>query len=345
MPEFMNSTLAPELIACLHAVDACLAAGVDVSEAYAPAPALLAKISPLALAKAESDIVHAAALHWWRAHPTLLQRLSFRHHNEAAQLQQVPRLEHLFLFHRNGRLREAALDKLDGPVDSPFLFVALAWRLNDWAVPVRQAAVRCVERCYPLTAPNIAAQGLVALLRYSSSWRRWTVERDLVYHTLARPDVAQAFAAALIAATSGPNASILARALRVPSLDASLRDIAHNARQPATRAVALAALFAGAARWQVGRQWQWINKSIGRGRNVPSFASRPLALAPDLPGLIRQALADRAALCRSIAMSALIRHRSIIPDASDLARSMLADPARRVRERAQFLLQERARVG
>jgi HEAT repeat protein len=61
--------------------------------------------------------------------------------------------------------------------------------------------------------------------------------------------------------------------------------------------------------------------------------------------LIRQGLSDRAALCRSIATSALIRHRSIIPDAPDLARAMLADPARRVRERAQFLLQESGRMG
>jgi hypothetical protein len=86
--------------------------------------------------------------------------------------------------------------------------------------------------------------------------------------------VAQAFAAVLIATTTGPNASILARALRVPALDTWLLDIADNARQPATRAVALAALFAGEARWQVGRQWQWVDKSIGRGRNVPSFARR-----------------------------------------------------------------------
>src|SRR3954447_19748412 len=52
----------------------------------------------------------------------------------------------LFLFHPSGHLREAALDCINSPPTSPFFFSSLAWRLNDWVQPVRQAAERCAER-------------------------------------------------------------------------------------------------------------------------------------------------------------------------------------------------------
>ena len=52
----------------------------------------------------------------------------------------------LFLFHPSGYIREAALDSIVTPPTSAFFFAALAWRLNDWAGPVRKAAERCAVR-------------------------------------------------------------------------------------------------------------------------------------------------------------------------------------------------------
>src|SRR6187402_1518280 len=63
-------------------------------------------------------------------------------------LRTVKGLEYVFLFHRNGYLREAALHKLDGAMPSAFFFAAVAYRLNDWVQPVRQAALQCALRMF-----------------------------------------------------------------------------------------------------------------------------------------------------------------------------------------------------
>jgi len=59
-----------------------------------------------------------------------------------------PNFAWLFLFHPSGYVREAALCYVDAPPESSFFFTALAWRLNDWAAPVRQAAEHCFKRIF-----------------------------------------------------------------------------------------------------------------------------------------------------------------------------------------------------
>ena len=60
-----------------------------------------------------------------------------------------PRLGQLFLFHRDGHVRQAALDGFTEPPATAFFLAALVLRLNDWARPVRVAARYCGERLFP----------------------------------------------------------------------------------------------------------------------------------------------------------------------------------------------------
>ena len=60
-------------------------------------------------------------------------------------MEPFPGLRYLFIFHGDETIREAALGKIVSGLPSPFLFAAIAWRLNDRALPVRRAAAECAR--------------------------------------------------------------------------------------------------------------------------------------------------------------------------------------------------------
>lgn len=332
------SPIAPDLQVALRHVGAQLTSGLRVADAFAQVPALLDRIDPGSLAEAEADIVREAGLDRRQAEPSFMTRLTGRALEYRDQLRETKDLEKLFLFHRDGRLREAALHKFEGPVSSPFIFVALAWRLNDWVPEVRRAAAACAGRCFPQTSPAIAAKAALVLLLRRSTWGRWTDEHRLIDNELSRPDVAAELVTLVIRRATGPNATVLREALRTPWLDFSLPRIASEAVQPATRATAYQALIAGQASWPYGWRWRWVDKSIGRKRAETVFANRALTIDVPLEATIAQALDDRSGTVRSVAMSGVIRHHDRFPDAKIIARRFLADKARGVRERAAFIL-------
>lgn len=341
MMEIENSPLSLDLREALNDVDRNLHAGFDVTAAFAAIPAMFEMIEPESLTKAEGDIVHLTELYRRPTEPSLMARFIGRCRTHEEQLRSVANLEHLFVFHRDGRLREAALRKFDGPISSPFMFVALAWRLNDWVAEVRAAAAQCARRCFPQTSPEIIARAALVLLRRRSTWGRWSAEQELLDITFARPEVVSSLASLLIRRPIGPNATLLRTALRDPAIDFELPRIAADAIQPATRAVAFQALIAGKASWPDGWHYRWIDKSMGRRRAETVFATRPITIDVSPDAVIRQALADPSGVVRSVAMSGLIHHREVIADASAIARNFLQDPARAVRERAEFLLKEK----
>jgi hypothetical protein len=298
--------------------------------------ALLGSIDPEDLPQAESEIVMAAALHRWRRQP-LVGRL-FGCVTDAKQLRSVDGLEYLFLFHRDGWLREAALRKIEGPLPNAFLFAAVAWRLNDWVAPVRRAADACARASFPLTPASIIADAALILQTRQGTWGRWGAEKLILEAAFERDDVADHLADILVEKATGPMASTLRQSMRSIAMDRHLQRLATDALQPAVRATAMQSLIEGVATWPIGWQWQWVDKPLGIRRRQPLIKRRPLTVPSDRSDMIRRGLKDRAATVRTVAISGLIEDMAALPDARRLASDALADRSAAVRERAAFIL-------
>lgn len=333
-----QSTLLPiNLASALTEVGTKLRLGADASAELNIALDLLAGLEPGHVARADGEIANAAGLHRHSPQP-LLGRLLSPRPSDAEQLLRIPSLEYLFLFHRDGRLREAALLKITGGLPSPFLFAAVLWRLNDWAVPVRQAAARCANRSFPATDPSVVARCAAELLVRQASWSRWRDERAILDQAFGRDDVAVQLAELIARERTGPQASTLRYALRTCALDRHLEQIAHEAAQPSVRAVALYALIEGKAEWPSGTAWQWIDKSMGLRRRMTVFSHRPLTVTSSREALIARGVDDRSAFVRRVALAGVIKHLPGTAEARAFAAPLVADRSLSVRERAQFIL-------
>lgn len=299
-------------------------------------------LPPEAIAQAAAGIADSARL-WaemqpdrWYIPPALGRR------SDAGRLRETPDLECLFLFHRGGRLREAALRKV---VDAPatgFFLVAIVYRLNDWVPQVRAAARACADRVLPRTDPDIVAQALVFLLRRTPAWQRWGENRAVLDAALARPEVAGRLAATLRTARSGPYGRLLRHAGAWPALDGHLAGLARDAVLPAVRSGALRMLIEGQATWPVGFERQWVDKRYGISRRVPVLATRPIAAPEPVAALIAAGARDRSAAVRRVAADGLVRHRRGIAEVDALVETLTRDRNPSVRDRAAFILKERA---
>ena len=259
---------------------------------------------------------------------------------DRALLERTPGLAPLFLFHGDGHLREAALKRLSGPIDSPFLLVALVYRLNDLVPQIRAAAAAALERWAPAAPAAAIARALLFLLPRTGNWGRWRDRSDAFEALLARPDVAELLAAAIGERPAGPMAQILRNALQRPAMDAHLLRLMREARQPAVRALALAVLAEQRVRFRFGPRVEkkWIDKSMGRFVNVRAererFVPRPLPVED----LVEIGVRDKAAPVRRAAVAALAGNRDSIPGWRALAERLAEDRSRGVRERAAYLL-------
>jgi hypothetical protein len=243
----------------------------------------------------------------------------------------------LFLFHPSGYLREAALDRINSPPTSPFFFSALAWRLNDWVQPVRQAAERCAERVLHRTAADVAANAALYLLDRHLVWGRWSNEAKALDRIFEREDVMAALASQLTQHSTGPLANCLRHALRYPAMDRHLPHLASAAIQPSVRALAHRCLISGKATWTVGFEWAWVDKVYGVRRRVPKLESRDFQRTRPVSDLIGEAVRDKSAFVRMVAADALIAARSTLPDEETLIAHLERDPSSAVRARADFM--------
>lgn len=332
--------LPPALGDALREIGSNLESGRKIERKIDDIVRLLHRLDPRHLPQAEGEIVTAAALHRWRREPSLILKLFMGKVSHADQLRAVKRLEYLFLFHRDGRLREAALRNIAGPLPNGFLFAAIAWRLNDWAKPVRQAAVECALRTFAATPPRVIAEAALVLLTRQATWGRWGSEKRILDASFERDDVTSCLADTLATRLIGPMASLLRQALRSHNMDKNLERLAVQAIQPAVRAAAIQSLISGHAEWPSGWRWRWIDKPMGIRRRETTFERRSVDIHADPARWIRIGLQDHAAAVRDTAMSGLIQNQAGIADARFLATSMLADRSAAVRERAEFVLKQ-----
>jgi hypothetical protein len=257
-------------------------------------------------------------------------------------LRRVPELAYLFLFHRDGHVREAALRQLEGPLPNAFAVAAVAYRLNDWVQEVRVAAGACLARVAGTTDSDIIAQAGLFLLERTDTWRRWGNEADQLDEILAGSDVAASLAKAIMARPTGPMSRILRAALRRQAMDSHLLGLARLARNPAVRATALDVLIAGRTRWAAGSERRWTDKSLGRYRMVPVGRERPVARPVPLEELVEMGAHDRAAAVRWAAATGLINHHQCLANARGVAELLAADRSRSVSNRARFVLERLA---
>ncbi len=255
-------------------------------------------------------------------------------------LSKYPELCHLYMFHRDGRLRQAALERLEDAPDSPFMFAALVYRLNDWVSEVRAAARDCATRLFPAASAAVVAEASLFLLGRSFLLQRWGPEERAVFDaTLYRGDVMEALADLLIVRRTGPLAQALRLALSRPGLDPMLLRLVKEAAQPLVRAICLETLLNRSACWPVGYTHEWVDKSRGIKRRVCVFEERPVDHRLDLERLMVQGAHDRAAVVRRVAVSAMIRLRhDLSPAMIGTARELSRDKSQAVRSRAEFYL-------
>ena len=313
-----------------------LATGGDLSGLLPAALAGIATLPPAQIARLDGEIARAATL-GYQQHGGLRWLLAGMP-SDTRRLLATPGLERLFLFHRDGRLREAALQRVSGGLDGPFGVAAVLWRLNDWVPQVRMAALSCARRTLPLTDGTVVANALAAVLVRQVSWGRWTDERAVLLDQLARPDVAMTIAQSIRVSASGAWVSVLRAAMPSPALDGELVRLVQEAAQPSVRAVALTALIDRTASWQAGWTWRWIDKSQGARRREPLIGHRPIFDCPARGRLVSIGVRDRSAVVRRAALAGVIRHLLGTGIGRAAAARLAADRSASVRAKAAFIL-------
>jgi hypothetical protein len=239
---------------------------------------VLAELSALPatqIVRASREIARAAG-RVWRQQPSLMDELLGWPPSERKLMEGNVEFAWLFLFHPDGHVREAALYHTNTPPKSPFFLAALAWRLNDWVEPVRQAAKRCFKRISLEISPVVAAHAAVYLLERRFVWGRWRDEANILDLVFRRDDVIAALATQLQEQPTGPLAGCLRNALRYPSIDQYLPRLAAAAVQPAVRALAYQCLISGKATWLTGFEWVWVDKVYGLRRRVATLETREI---------------------------------------------------------------------
>lgn len=261
--------------------------------------------------------------------------------DEQQLLRENPGLEVFFAFHSDGYLREAALERMDGPCRSPFDVAIVLYRLNDWVGPIRRAAVRCAQRRLPLTPVSHVAAAWVGLADRMHLWARGHEEQRAVLAGLVeRQEVRDSIAAWIDQERSGPVTAIFNQVLRLSAFEPYLQDWATGAKHPQVRALALKTLLEGKARWVIGYRRHMIDKAYGEYRRIADMAERPLAVSPNRQALMVQGASDRSPVVRRTVAAALVRDRNTLPGWRQIADLLLMDRNPSVRERAEWVIAE-----
>lgn len=248
-----------------------------------------------------------------------------------------PETAWIFCDDRSGYLREAALRRLQAAPSSPGRLVMLVLRLNDWVPEVRFAALDAARRLLPDTSAEVIAACAGLILRRRFEWTRWSGEAEPLDEAFGRQDVGEALARRLLQSSEAGVGRMLRDALRLPTIDRHLPELAFHAKAASVRAIALRALTNGRASWPIGYRREWIDKVYNLSRLVVVLDSRPLP-GVDAASLIRWALDDRSATVRKVAADALWEHVAEMPDAEAMALRLSTDKSAGVRDRANFVL-------
>lgn len=264
------------------------------------------------------------------------------HLKDSGLVRRHPELAPLFLFHKNGYVRQAALRSLQS-LPSGFVAAALALRLNDWVEQVREAALHALERQPVAERAEVVAQAASFLVDRRLYWARWNPRAIAALDALYdNPEVVTALVRRMTQSPTEPMARVLRHVLRSGAYDTHLEALMQCAVQPSVRAVALQTLLRGEARIPAGYGWEWQDKVFGIRRRIPLFDRRPLGVAVDRRVLIERGLADRSPQVRLVAADAVTESPGEVADLSTVVRRLVADAGTSVRMRGEFLARKLA---
>jgi len=275
----------------------------------------------------------------WNRKPYLVGGIFGTNRSEGELLKLDPRYAWIFLFHYDGRIREASLEAIDVPPVSPFFLAALVWRLNDWVPQVRDAAIRCFDRVRPRIDAELAGNLALDLLARTDSWGRWRTEKQAFFAVFERDDVVAALVDRLHRSTKGKLVACLKVALRHPSIDKHLPTLASEAIEPGIRAVALRCLISRKATSITGYSWKMIDKIYGVQQRLPTIEARPLSVASEPIEWIARGIDDRSSTVRWVVVDELLRRPPDFPGARALIDRLAQDRSPRIRTRAEFMRQ------
>lgn len=334
---FVPKVLSAKQVAVLKSAGEAVRKGraedIDFDQLYD----LLGQLPCKRVATADYEISEAAELYRSYYRPQKLWSFK-REANPLEALLKSPKLALLLLSHRDGHVRQAALNRLHGPLPGAFFVSLVEWRLNDWVRPVREAAKDCAARCYPQTSAVYLADAMLAVLPVRTHWRRWENLASGLPEMIGRQDVAAALAKRLIAESAGPLTRTMRQALRDPGLEEWLPEIASHAVQPALRAAAYSILIRDETVWPDGVRWEWIDKPMGVRKQVPAMRTRPLSLASDRAKLIRAAANDKALIVQRAALDAVIEFELENELAAEIAHRFPESKSPSIKERVSFIL-------
>lgn len=229
-------------------------------------------------------------------------------------LEKNHKLAFIFQFHGDGRIREAALKRMSGPIDTPLAFYGLVLRLNDWVEVVRMEAIQAFERCYPTTPAEAIIPVIWPLILNARSWTRWSNGYSNLIHTIMqRQDVAEIVIKHIIFHREKGTGKVLRALSESEKLDKHLESIALKAQEPHVRAMALNYISNCRATWPQNRTKKtWIDKSMGRYRLSKEFASRQISIKFDIQTILLCSLEDHSVIVQKEALDAIILHRKIL---------------------------------
>lgn len=278
------------------------------------------RINPLEFATAERQIRDEFSMHSY--YSIELGDLPLK--ATRASLRRRPELASVLLFHGNGRIREAALESMKGPLQLPIVFYGLVSRLNDWSPRVRSTARNAFARCFSETTPEVLLPAVWILLLNSKRWRRWEAEREFIFSVLNRHDLVTELVRKVANEERGGSSQLLRILCGSPHIDPLVPYLATQARKPHVRAIAVRSMAMGKVCFDDGTvERQWIDKSQGRFRLAPKLAERLIG-GYDTVALLSAALVDKSVIVRKEALDALIRLRAD-PQIRSLAERFLVE--------------------
>ncbi|WP_133303971.1 hypothetical protein [Aurantiacibacter aquimixticola] len=339
----MNSVLNDELAIALNDYLVARRSGRGLQEALATVVEAMGRQTASSISEAASVIGTAANLWQWQRKTSWWRRLLPVEQSDRYLLANEPDVALLFIFHRNGFIRQAALERIRGPIPNTFLVAALAWRLNDWVPQVRKSALACAARCLPKTDAKPLADFFFETVHPRTTWRRWNARgKAVLEEAITRDDVKEEIVAKLLDGRKGPLPSFLSYLLRYDWIDPYLPTIASNSKVPGVRAIALRSLIRGNARYKDGTVLRWIDKPMGLRRREPKIIARSLSIERNPIALIQEGANDKSAVVRRVALSGVIELGLYKSIDHEFIQRCTKDASRSVRSRADFI-QKKAR--
>jgi hypothetical protein len=327
------------LVSKLNAVGLCLSEQRSVSQAFEGVVPRLMELPSDAVSTLAYRIMYAAQLYQHSpVKRSFWGRIIRSYKTDAEQLKSVHELEYLFVFHYNGRLRQAALEKINGALPAPFAAALILWRMNDWVPQVRQAALSCAQRTFPKTNAKILVTVVRRLLPRIGHWQRWGDTSKLVRDLLVRDDVRHLLVQHMMSGSAGSDARVFRQLLHDPAIDPYLENLAFKARNPMVRFLSAKAILTAKVSWQVGWKSVLHDRLEQNRRQEQVFEHRALEVNFDLVDLLPRLSVDPSPLVRSEVLEFVMRHKAEFPTSTQIVAKLANDPSKAVRERAEFIL-------